>query len=159
MVHVAVPVSAAYKTPNKKGKKAIAAAATARKKENACTAKGGSRGGAHYELPNGHWFSKGTCHFTHDKLNPGGPCYRDPRWGPLPDKVLKNKQQVERIKSARENNAKRLQVANLPICSAMASPEIVMQAMDVNGCGANFTWINAVSGVDEKAFDDQGECT
>eukprot|EP00965_Chrysotila_dentata_P021534 713491-Pleurochrysis_carterae.AAC.1 len=30
---------------------------------------------------------KGTCHFTHDKVNPGGPCYRDPRWpGPLPDK-------------------------------------------------------------------------
>eukprot|EP00965_Chrysotila_dentata_P200941 6180277-Pleurochrysis_carterae.AAC.2 len=42
----------------------------------------------------------------------------------------------------------------------MASPEIIdMQAVDVNGCGANFTWINAVSGVDENAFDDQGECT
>eukprot|EP00965_Chrysotila_dentata_P093598 3092773-Pleurochrysis_carterae.AAC.1 len=41
----------------------------------------------------------------------------------------------------------------------MALPEIDMQAVDVNGCGANFTWINAVSGVNEKAFDDQVECT
>eukprot|EP00965_Chrysotila_dentata_P171326 5654046-Pleurochrysis_carterae.AAC.1 len=78
--------------------------------ENASTAKNGPRGAALYELPNGQWCSKGTCHFTHDEINPGGPCYRDPRWpGPLPDKVLKNKQQVERTKNARENNAKRLQ--------------------------------------------------
>eukprot|EP00965_Chrysotila_dentata_P080640 2660973-Pleurochrysis_carterae.AAC.1 len=62
--------------------------------ENASTAKNGPRGGAPYELPNGQSCSKGTCYFTHDKLNPGGPCYRHPRWaGPLPDKVLKNKQQ------------------------------------------------------------------
>eukprot|EP00965_Chrysotila_dentata_P031475 1049500-Pleurochrysis_carterae.AAC.1 len=53
MAHVAVPVSAAYKGPNKKDKQAIAKAATARKMENAGTAKGGPRGGAPYELPNG----------------------------------------------------------------------------------------------------------
>eukprot|EP00965_Chrysotila_dentata_P210761 6186085-Pleurochrysis_carterae.AAC.1 len=34
-----------------------------------------------------------------------------------------------------------------------------MQAVDVNGCGANFTWINAVKGVDKNAFDNQGERT
>eukprot|EP00965_Chrysotila_dentata_P178661 5900139-Pleurochrysis_carterae.AAC.1 len=114
MAHIAVPVSAAYTGKEKKDKKAVAAAAFGRKGGNA---QGGApRSGAPYELPNGQWCSKGTCHFTHDKVNPDGPCYRDPRWpGPLPDKVLKNKQQVERIKKARENNAKRLQVPNLPI--------------------------------------------
>eukprot|EP00965_Chrysotila_dentata_P134323 4441914-Pleurochrysis_carterae.AAC.1 len=39
MAHVTVPVSAAYKGPNKKDKKAIAAAATRRTMENASTAK------------------------------------------------------------------------------------------------------------------------
>eukprot|EP00965_Chrysotila_dentata_P103548 3417882-Pleurochrysis_carterae.AAC.1 len=108
MAHVAVPVAAAYKGQTEKDKKAIAAAATGRKGSNA--PGGAPRKGAPYKLPNGQWCSKGTCHFTHDKLNPGGPCYRDPRWpGPPPEKVLKNKQQVERIKNARENNAKRLQ--------------------------------------------------
>eukprot|EP00965_Chrysotila_dentata_P235470 6200775-Pleurochrysis_carterae.AAC.1 len=66
MAHVAVPVSAAYKGQTKKGKKAIAAAATGRKGSGA---PGGAplRGGAPYELRNGQWCSKGTCHFTHDK--------------------------------------------------------------------------------------------
>eukprot|EP00965_Chrysotila_dentata_P124930 4129920-Pleurochrysis_carterae.AAC.1 len=120
MAHIAVPVSAAYKGTSKKEKKALASAAFSRKGGNA---QGGApRGGAPYELPNGQWCSQGTCHFTHDKVNPGGPCYRDPRWpGPVPEKVLKNKQQVERIKNARENNGKRLQVANLPICSAVST--------------------------------------
>eukprot|EP00965_Chrysotila_dentata_P122298 4043049-Pleurochrysis_carterae.AAC.1 len=92
MAHVAVPVSAACKGPSKKEKKVVAAAAFSRKGGNA---QGGApRGGAPYELPNGQWCSKGTYHFTLDKVNPGGPCYRDPRWpGPLPKKVLKNKQQ------------------------------------------------------------------
>ena len=44
--------------------------------------KGGIR------LPEGQRCSSGTCNFTHDKTNPGAPCYRDPRWGgPLPDNV------------------------------------------------------------------------
>eukprot|EP00965_Chrysotila_dentata_P030339 1009659-Pleurochrysis_carterae.AAC.1 len=79
MAHIAVP-------------KAVAAAAFGRKGGNA---QGGApRSGAPYELPNGKWCSKGTCHFTNDKVNPGDPCYSDPRWpGPLPDKVLKNNQQ------------------------------------------------------------------
>eukprot|EP00965_Chrysotila_dentata_P261444 6214258-Pleurochrysis_carterae.AAC.2 len=55
------------------------------------TGKSTARRSAVYELPNGQWCSKGYCHFKHDKVNPGGPCYGDPRWpGPLPDKVLKN---------------------------------------------------------------------
>eukprot|EP00965_Chrysotila_dentata_P125388 4145605-Pleurochrysis_carterae.AAC.1 len=109
MAHVAVPVSAAYKGPSKRDKKAIAAAAFGCKGGNAVNAQGGApRGGAPYGLPNGQWCLKGTCHFIHDKVNPGGLCYREPRWpGPLPDKVLKNKQQVERILNARENNVKR----------------------------------------------------
>eukprot|EP00965_Chrysotila_dentata_P021530 713336-Pleurochrysis_carterae.AAC.1 len=41
----------------------------------------------------------------------------------------------------------------------MASPELDMQAVDVNGCGANFTWVNVVNGVDENVFDDQGKRT
>eukprot|EP00965_Chrysotila_dentata_P086831 2865625-Pleurochrysis_carterae.AAC.1 len=87
MAHVAVPVLAAYKGPYKKDKKAIAAAAMARKTEHTGAAKGAPRSGAPYELLNGQWCSKGTCQFTHDKLNPGGPCCRGPRWArPLPDK-------------------------------------------------------------------------
>eukprot|EP00965_Chrysotila_dentata_P178480 5894385-Pleurochrysis_carterae.AAC.1 len=83
MAHVPVPVSAATKGLNKKDQRAVAAATTARKGNTGRA----TRGGAPYELPNGQWCSKGTCHFTHDKVNPGGPCYRDPSWpGPLPDK-------------------------------------------------------------------------
>eukprot|EP00965_Chrysotila_dentata_P114460 3783124-Pleurochrysis_carterae.AAC.2 len=101
MAHRPVPVSAAHKSFNKKGKKAVAAAAATRKNDSSGGAGGGApRSRPRYELPNGQWCSKGTCHFTHDEVNPGGPCYRDPRWPePLPDKVLKNKQQVERIKN------------------------------------------------------------
>eukprot|EP00965_Chrysotila_dentata_P115687 3823257-Pleurochrysis_carterae.AAC.1 len=51
MAHVAVPVSAAYKGPSKKEKKAIAAAAFSCKGRN--TQGGAPRGGAPYELPNG----------------------------------------------------------------------------------------------------------
>jgi hypothetical protein len=36
-------------------------------------------------LPAGQRCSKDTCTFAHDRLRPGEPCYRDPRWaGPLP---------------------------------------------------------------------------
>eukprot|EP00965_Chrysotila_dentata_P056147 1861075-Pleurochrysis_carterae.AAC.1 len=137
IAYVTVPVSAAYKGPTKNDKKAIAAAAFGRKCGNA--QGGATRGGVPYEMPNGQWCSQGTCHFTHDKVNPGGLCYRDPRWpGPLPDKVLNNKQQVERIKNARENNAKRLQVANLPylpICSAISTGQAGDQIIHVNGIG------------------------
>eukprot|EP00965_Chrysotila_dentata_P188524 6172785-Pleurochrysis_carterae.AAC.5 len=139
MAHIPVPVSAAYKGPTKKDcNKTIAAAAFGRKGGNA---QGGApRSGALYEIPNGQWCSKGTCHFTHDKVNPGGPCYRDPPWpGSLPDKVLKNKQQVERIKNACKSYAKRLQVANLPISSAMSAGQAGDQIIDVNGIGVNFT--------------------
>eukprot|EP00965_Chrysotila_dentata_P085661 2825985-Pleurochrysis_carterae.AAC.1 len=101
-------------------KKAIAAAAFGRKSGNA--QEGAPRGGAPYELLNGQWCSKGMCHFTYDKVNSGGPCYREQRWSePVPDKVLSSKQQVEHIKNARENNAKRLQVAHLLICSAISA--------------------------------------
>eukprot|EP00965_Chrysotila_dentata_P219637 6191252-Pleurochrysis_carterae.AAC.3 len=115
--------------------------------------------GAPCELPNGHRCSKGTCHFTHDKLNPGGPCYRDPKWpGPFLDKVLKNKLQMERIKNARENNAKHLNVTKLPICADIAIYESD-QLIDVNGVGANCTLVSAVSAVSENFVDDQGEHT
>eukprot|EP00965_Chrysotila_dentata_P262682 6214640-Pleurochrysis_carterae.AAC.2 len=63
MAHVVVPVSAATKDLNKKDKRAVAAARTARKGNFG----GAPLGGAPYELPNGQWCSKGTCHFTHDK--------------------------------------------------------------------------------------------
>eukprot|EP00965_Chrysotila_dentata_P098632 3260719-Pleurochrysis_carterae.AAC.1 len=69
MAHVPVSVSAATKGLNKKHKRAVAAATTARK-GNPGEAP---RGGAPYELPNGQWCSKRTCHSTHDKVNPGGP--------------------------------------------------------------------------------------
>eukprot|EP00965_Chrysotila_dentata_P003621 119225-Pleurochrysis_carterae.AAC.2 len=90
MAHSSVLVSAAAKRLNKKDKRAIATAAPTRLKGK----PGGTQlfGGAPYELPNEQWCSKGTCHFNHDKVNPGGPYYRDLRWpGPLPEKVLKNK--------------------------------------------------------------------
>eukprot|EP00965_Chrysotila_dentata_P163396 5396691-Pleurochrysis_carterae.AAC.3 len=117
-------------------------------------------GGAPYELPNGQWCLKGTCQFNNDKVNPGGPCYCDPRWpGPLPEKVLKNKQQVERNKNVRENNAKRLQVANLPICSAIAAGHEHEQVIDVNEIGKNFTLLNAVEAATGDQEDDQGEQT
>eukprot|EP00965_Chrysotila_dentata_P018561 618114-Pleurochrysis_carterae.AAC.1 len=156
MATVAVPVLAAPKRLGEKHKKATAAAAMLLASTN--TAARLALELLRYELPNGQWCLKGTCHFTHDKVNPGGPCYGDPRWpGPLPDKVLKNKQQVERIKNAREEYAKRSQAANRLICSAMASTLDDLQAVDVNGVGANFTMINAsVSGVDENVVDDQG---
>eukprot|EP00965_Chrysotila_dentata_P038716 1285895-Pleurochrysis_carterae.AAC.1 len=88
MAHRPVPVSAAHKPFSKTGKKAVAASAATRKHDPTGGAGGGAPGGRPpYELPNGQWCSSGTCHFTHDKVNPGGPCYRDPRWpGPLPEK-------------------------------------------------------------------------
>ena len=55
--------------------------------------------------------SKGTCDFAHDRLKPGEPCYRDPNWaGPVPAKTWANPQQMERIRAARLENAKRLGV-------------------------------------------------
>eukprot|EP00965_Chrysotila_dentata_P243285 6205336-Pleurochrysis_carterae.AAC.1 len=108
MAHIAIPISAATKRFNKKGKRAVTAAAPSRFKGKTNGTQ--PSGGAPYELPNGQWCSNGTCHFNHNTVNPGGPCYRDSRWpGPLPEKILKKKQQVERIKNARKNNAKRLQ--------------------------------------------------
>eukprot|EP00965_Chrysotila_dentata_P037960 1261802-Pleurochrysis_carterae.AAC.1 len=75
---------------NKKDKWAVAAAAPSRFKGKPSGTQ--SSGGAPYELLNGQSCSKGTCQFNRDKVNPGGPSYRDPRWpGPLPEKVLKNK--------------------------------------------------------------------
>eukprot|EP00965_Chrysotila_dentata_P110585 3653580-Pleurochrysis_carterae.AAC.1 len=68
MAHIAVPVSAAYKRQAKKEKKAIAAAPFGRKGGN--VQGRAPKGGAPYELPNGPWCSRGTCHFTHDKVNP-----------------------------------------------------------------------------------------
>eukprot|EP00965_Chrysotila_dentata_P115122 3806160-Pleurochrysis_carterae.AAC.1 len=83
MVHCLVPVSAAHKSCNKKGKKAIAAAAATRKTDSSGGAGGGAPGGRPpYELPDGQWCSKRTCHLTHDKVNPRGPCYRDPSLSP-----------------------------------------------------------------------------
>eukprot|EP00965_Chrysotila_dentata_P047883 1588359-Pleurochrysis_carterae.AAC.1 len=131
MAHIAIPVSAATKSFNKKDKRSVVAVAPSRFRSMANGTQ--PSGGAPYELPDGQWCSKGTCHFNHDQVNPGGHCYRDPRWpGPLPEKVLKNKQQVERIKNARENNAKRLQVANLPICSAIAAGHEPEKVINVN---------------------------
>eukprot|EP00965_Chrysotila_dentata_P099969 3303324-Pleurochrysis_carterae.AAC.1 len=75
-------------------------------------------------MPDGKTCSKGTCHFAHDLVNPGGPCYRDPRWpGPLPEKVAKNKQQVERIRVARDANAKRMGVTAIAINMAFAQAD------------------------------------
>eukprot|EP00965_Chrysotila_dentata_P129735 4288772-Pleurochrysis_carterae.AAC.1 len=133
MAHVAVPVSAAYKGQTKKDKKAIAAAATGRKGSGA--PGGAPRGCAPYELPNGQWCSKGSHVPLYTRqgqswlpMLPGSALAR-----PSTRKVLKNKEQVERIKNARENNAKRLQVANLPICSAFATGQAGEEVIDVNG--------------------------
>eukprot|EP00965_Chrysotila_dentata_P132649 4386300-Pleurochrysis_carterae.AAC.2 len=80
MAHRLVPVSTAHKAFNKNGKKVIAASAATRKNDPMGGAGGRAPGGRPpYELPNGQWCSKGTCHFTHDKVNPSGPCHRDPR--------------------------------------------------------------------------------
>eukprot|EP00965_Chrysotila_dentata_P012418 408507-Pleurochrysis_carterae.AAC.1 len=65
MAHSSVPVSAAAKGTNKKDKRAIAAAAPTRYKGKQGNTQ--PSGGAPYELPNGQWCSKGTCHFNHDK--------------------------------------------------------------------------------------------
>eukprot|EP00965_Chrysotila_dentata_P121897 4029117-Pleurochrysis_carterae.AAC.1 len=68
MAHRPVPVSAAHKPFNKKSKKAIAASAATRTRDQTGGASGGTAGGRPpHELPNGQWCSKGTCHFTHDK--------------------------------------------------------------------------------------------
>eukprot|EP00965_Chrysotila_dentata_P072490 2394934-Pleurochrysis_carterae.AAC.1 len=68
MAHRPVPVSAAHKPFNKKGKRAIAASAATRTRDQTGGAGGGRPGGRPpYELLNGQWCSKGTCHFTHDK--------------------------------------------------------------------------------------------
>eukprot|EP00965_Chrysotila_dentata_P103175 3406392-Pleurochrysis_carterae.AAC.2 len=69
------------------------------------------------------------------------------------------KQQVERIKNARDNNAKRLQVANLPICSAVATGHVGEQIIDVNAIGVNFALINAVKAAVGDRAEDQGEQT
>eukprot|EP00965_Chrysotila_dentata_P184477 6090134-Pleurochrysis_carterae.AAC.1 len=65
MAHTAIPVSAAAKGHYKKDKRAVAATTPSRFKGK----PGGtqSSGGAPYELPNGQWCSKSTCHFNHDK--------------------------------------------------------------------------------------------
>eukprot|EP00965_Chrysotila_dentata_P185516 6124622-Pleurochrysis_carterae.AAC.1 len=103
MAHTPVSVSAVNTHQGKEGKRAVVAAAFSRKGDSA---DGAPQGRPPCELPNGQWCSKGTCHFTHDKVNPGGACYRDPRWrGPLPETVLNNKQQEERSNNARENIA------------------------------------------------------
>eukprot|EP00965_Chrysotila_dentata_P134366 4443362-Pleurochrysis_carterae.AAC.1 len=62
------------------------------------------------------------------KGNPGGAPRKGAPWPLLPGSELAStfighKQQVERIKNARENNAKRLNVKNPPICSAVAMYE------------------------------------
>eukprot|EP00965_Chrysotila_dentata_P062449 2069703-Pleurochrysis_carterae.AAC.1 len=68
MAHRRVSVSAANNPFNKRGKKAVAASAATRKHDPTGGAGGGAPGGRPpYELPNGQWCSKGTCHFTHDK--------------------------------------------------------------------------------------------
>eukprot|EP00965_Chrysotila_dentata_P061495 2036261-Pleurochrysis_carterae.AAC.1 len=141
----------------KKDKRAVAAAAPTRFKGKQDNTQ--ASGGAPYELPNGQWCSKGSCQFNHDKVNPGSPCYRDPRWpGPLPEKVLKSKQQEKRIKNARDKNAKRLQVANLPICAAIAAESVGEAVIDINGIVLNFTLINPVETAGEVP-DDQSEHT
>eukprot|EP00965_Chrysotila_dentata_P150820 4983649-Pleurochrysis_carterae.AAC.1 len=154
MAHRPVPVSAAHKGFNKKGKKAVAAAAAS--KNDSTEGAGGNTldGRRPYELPDGQWCSKGTCHFTHDKVNPEGPCYRDPRWpGLLPDKVLNNKQQVERIKNAIEtNNAKRMNISGLPILSALAPMDYGNETLDVSGIGLRFMFVNpALPAMDDDA--------
>eukprot|EP00965_Chrysotila_dentata_P182191 6016357-Pleurochrysis_carterae.AAC.1 len=74
MAHSSVLVSAAAKGMGKKDKRAIAAAAPTRFKGKQGNTQ--PSGGAPYELLNGQWCSKGTCHFNprcHIKVNPGGP--------------------------------------------------------------------------------------
>eukprot|EP00965_Chrysotila_dentata_P254629 6211944-Pleurochrysis_carterae.AAC.1 len=84
----------------------------------------------------------------------------DPRWSePLQDKVFKSRHQLERIKNALENKAKRLQAANLPIFSAVLTEQAGVQAIDVNGIGVKFTLVNAVDAANEHQIDDQGEHT
>eukprot|EP00965_Chrysotila_dentata_P107461 3550468-Pleurochrysis_carterae.AAC.1 len=69
MAHVAVPFSATFKGSTTNDRRAVEAASAARK-----GAPGeGPKTDAPRELPNGQWCSKGTCHFTRDKVNPGGP--------------------------------------------------------------------------------------
>eukprot|EP00965_Chrysotila_dentata_P094479 3123425-Pleurochrysis_carterae.AAC.1 len=138
-------------------KRAVAAAAPSRFKSKANGTQ--PSGGAPYELPNGQWCSKGTCHFNHDKVNPGGPCYRDPRWpGPLPERYSKTSSKSSASRT-RERITHYLQVANLPICSEIAAGHEPEQVMDVNGIGVNFTLVNAVEAASGDREDDQGEQT
>ena len=77
--------------------------------------KGGNTKGTS-RLPDGQRCSKGTCNFNHDITNPGGPCYRDPRYmDGYPDKVAANAPQVARIEKDREINAKRLGIQYKPM--------------------------------------------
>ena len=77
---------------------------------NAATAAAGKekyRSG--YRLPEGERCSKGTCNFAHDKLKPGEPCYRDPRYdGPVPVPTWNSPERMARIEADRAIEAKRL---------------------------------------------------
>eukprot|EP00965_Chrysotila_dentata_P131023 4331370-Pleurochrysis_carterae.AAC.1 len=53
----------------------------------------------------------------------------------------------------------RLQVANLPICAAIAAENGEEGVIDDNGIGVNFTLINAVETAAGEMEDDQGEHT
>eukprot|EP00965_Chrysotila_dentata_P260129 6213795-Pleurochrysis_carterae.AAC.3 len=68
---------------------------------------------------------KGTCTFNHDVTNPGGQHHCDLRWpGPLPERVLKSARQlVEKIRTARAANARKLKVTAIPIGSAPVTDE------------------------------------
>eukprot|EP00965_Chrysotila_dentata_P037015 1231786-Pleurochrysis_carterae.AAC.4 len=80
------------------------------------------------------------------------------RQSPLPDKVLKNKQQVEQIKNALD--AKRMNTACLPISSALVPMDYGDEAVDVNGFGLQFISVNpAVSAMADDVVDNQGEQT
>eukprot|EP00965_Chrysotila_dentata_P039327 1307311-Pleurochrysis_carterae.AAC.2 len=82
---------------------AIAAAAMGRKGGGA--PEGAPRGGAPYVLPNWQWCSKGTCHFISFSTRQGKSRWPIPPGSALArtatEKILKNKQQVERINNAR----------------------------------------------------------
>jgi hypothetical protein len=71
-------------------------------------------------LPEGQRCKNGTCDFDHDRLKPGAPCFRDPRWkGPLPLRVYNDPRQRGRIIAEREVEAKRLGVR----CEPLTPPE------------------------------------
>ena len=151
--------------------KAIEKAVTAALASKSGAPKGGGDGGkrlgkgngpSRNRLPEGERCSKGTCNFAHDKLKPGAPCFRDPRWGgPLPKPTHDDAEQRARIVADREAEAKRLGVACLPLAEPtagmaaqladMGQDQHLQSLMDMLG-GAGYM-LDVAGGMGDEALD------